>query len=105
MHRQGRKDEGSRLAVLGRCARPVAIRHSLAYHAVPLLLGFAVKQSNDTHGHVVAANAASLAVAGQAVVHHVFADRVQFLLGGDASSDEFHNGLRRLAIPDTCLNE
>lgn len=61
-----------------------------------------MKQADNDHGHIVAADAAGFAVAGQAIVHHVFANGVQFLLGGDASSDEFDDSLRGLAIPDAC---
>jgi len=93
--------DGSRLAVLWWRARPVSVRDALGDHVVPLLLGLAVEKCNHTHSHVVAADAAGLAVGCEAVVHHVLADGGQVLLRGNASSDELDNRLRGLAIPDT----
>lgn len=90
-----------RLAVLGRGARPVSVRNPLCDLVVPLLFGLAIEQSDDSHGHVVTAHAAGLAVGGQAVVHHVLANPGQLLLGGDPPPHEFDYGLRRLAVPDT----
>lgn len=60
-----------------------------------------MKKADNDHGHVVAADASGLTVGRQAVVHHVLTDTVQFLLGGNSSSDKFYDCLRRLAIPDT----
>lgn len=95
--------DGSRLAVLWWRARPVSVRDPLGDHVVPLLLGLAVEKCDDAHGHVVAADAAGLAVRCEAVVHHVLADGGQVLLRGNASSDKLNDSLRGLAIPDTWI--
>ena len=91
-----------RLTVLWGCAGSVTVCDSVRNHLVPLLLGLAVKQSNDRNGHVVTSNTTRLAVRGQAVVHHVFTDGRQLLLCCNSAADELDDGLRRLAIPDTC---
>ena len=57
------------LAVLRRGARPIAIRHSISDHLVPLVLCLAAEQRNDNDGHVVAAHAARVAVRCETVVH------------------------------------
>ena len=90
-----------RLAVLWRCTRPIAFRNSVCNFLVPFVLGFAPEKSNDDHGHVIAANATSVAVRCKTIIHHIFADFMELLLRGDPSSDELHDRLRRLAIPDT----
>jgi hypothetical protein len=90
-----------RLTVLWGCAGSVTVCDSVRNHLVPLLLGLAVKQSNDRDGHVVTSNTTGLAVRSQAVVHHVFTDGRQLLLCGNSTADELDNGLRRLAVPDT----
>lgn len=90
-----------RLTVLWGCAGSVTVCDSVRNHLVPLLLGLAVKQSNDRDGHVVTSDTTGLAVRSQAVVHHVFTDGRQLLLCGNSTADELDNGLRRLAVPDT----
>ena len=90
-----------RLAVLGRSTGPVSVRNPLCNLVVPLLLGLAVEQADDGHGHVVTAHTTGLTVGGQAVIHHVLANSVQVLLGGNSSAHKLHNRLGGLAIPDT----
>lgn len=91
--------------VLGGSTRTVAVSDSAGDLLVPLILGLSVEEANNAHGHVVAANATGLGVGGQAVVHHVLANLVEFLLGSNASSNELNHGLGGLAIPDTYANE
>jgi hypothetical protein len=64
-----KKDQS--LAVLRWSAGSLAICHSIGDHLVPLVLGLAVEQRNNDHGHVVAAHAARVAVRREAVVHQV----------------------------------
>jgi hypothetical protein len=70
----------SRLTVLWGCARPITVCHPVGNHLIPFILRLAVEQGNHRDGHVVASNTTSLAVRGQAVVHHVFANGRQLLL-------------------------
>lgn len=86
-------------------ARSVAVGDSLCNLVIPLLLGLAVEETNDDHGHVVTTNATSLGVGCQAVVHHVFTNLVKILLGSDSSANKLDDSLRRLAIPDTVTGE
>ena len=59
-----------------------------------------MEETDDDHGHVIAADTACLTVGRKTIVHHVFADRVKILLRSNPSSNELYNSLRRLAIPD-----
>lgn len=91
------------LTILGGSTRSVSFRNTLHDRLVPLLLGLAVKDSDDHHRHVVATNSAGVAARSQTVVHQVLANAMQVLLGGNSPSDELDHRLRRLAIPDTCF--
>lgn len=93
-----------RLAVLGRGAGAVAVGHALSDLIVPLLFGPTVQKTDDDHSHVVASNATRLTVGSQAIVHHVLTDAVEVLLGGNTATNELNDGLRGLAIPDTCID-
>ena len=86
--------------IFGRRTWAVSVGDALGNRLVPLLFTPAPEETNDHHGHVVAAHAASLRVRSQAVVHHVLANLFELLLGGDSAADEFDDGLRGLAIPD-----
>ena len=86
--------------IFGGGAGAVAVGDALGNLVVPLLFGLAVEEGNDNHGHVVAADTARLRVGGEAVVHHVFANLFEILLGGDTSANKLDNGLGGLAIPD-----
>lgn len=59
-----------------------------------------MQKTNDGDGHVVAAHSSSVAVRGEAVVHHVLTDGLQRLLRHDSAADELDDSLRGLAIPD-----
>lgn len=61
-----------------------------------------MQETDDSDGHVVAANASSVTVRCQAVVHHVLAYGLQRLLRHDPAPNELYNSLRGLAVPDTC---
>ena len=87
--------------VFGGSTRTIAVGDPLGDFLVPLLLGLAVEETNDDHGHVVAAYTSGLGVRGKAVVHHVFADLFEVLLSSNAPPDELDHGLGRLAVPDT----
>lgn len=91
--------------VLGRRARAIAVGDTLGDLLIPLLLRLAVEETNNAHGHVVAADATSLGVGGKAVVHHVLADLVQVLLGCNSTADKLNNSLRGLAVPDTITGQ
>lgn len=90
------------LAVLWRRTRAIPFGNPLGDLVVPLLLRPPIQKANDNHSHVVASNPSRLAVGGETIVHHVFADSIKVLSGSDASSDKLNHGLGRLAIPDTC---
>src|SRR4051794_10925839 len=86
--------------VFGRSAGAVAIGDPPSDLLIPLLLTPPPEEADDDHGHVVAAHTTRLRVGGQTIVHHVLADLLQILLGGDSSPDKLDNGLRGLAVPD-----
>lgn len=90
--------------VLGWSAWPITVRDPLSDLIIPLLLGTAPQETNHDHGHVVTTNTTSLGVGSQAVVHHVFADLIQVLLGSNATANKLGNSLRGLAIPDTYVS-
>lgn len=103
----GKQPERARLrrrrrfpTIFGRGTRTVSVGNPPGNLLIPLFLGPSPEESDNDHGHVVAADASRLRVGGQAVVHHVLADLVQILLGSDSTPDEFDYGLGRLAIPD-----
>jgi len=90
-----------RLTIFGGSARAIAGRNTLSDLVVPLLLTPAPEEADDDHGHVVAPNASGLRIRCQAVIHHVLADLLEVLLGGNATPHKLNDSLRRLAIPDT----
>ena len=96
----GRRSWIFRLAVLWRRTWALSVCNPLCDVLVPLLLCAALEQTNDGDGHVVAANTASVAVGGQAVVHHVLADRGEVLLCHNSTPNELDDGLGRLYVPD-----
>lgn len=51
---------GAPRTVFWGCARTIAVGNSLGDLFVPFFLGLAVQESDDDHGHVVAAYAAGL---------------------------------------------
>lgn len=87
------RDGGLSRTIFGGSARSVSVSNSLGDLLVPLLLGLSVEESDDGHGHVVAANSTSFRVGRQAVVHHVLADLFEVLFGGNATSNELDNSL------------
>lgn len=92
--REGNRSRRRRVrTIFGRGTRAISIGNSAGDLLIPLLFTPAPKEANDNHGHVITAHATCLGVGGQAVVHHVFADFIQILLGSDASSDKFDDGL------------
>lgn len=91
--------------VFGRRTRAVSVGDALSNLVVPLLSGLAVEESNDNHGHVIASDTARLRVGGKAVIHHVFANLFEFLLGSDSSANKLDDGLRGLTVPDTWKQE
>jgi len=90
------------LTIFRRSARSISVSHPPGNLLIPLLLCSSTQETYDNHRHIVAPNAARLAVGSQTVVHHVLANLVQVLLGGNTPSHELDHGLGWLAIPDSC---
>lgn len=91
------------LTIFWGSAWTITTRNPVGNVLVPFIFRLAFQQGNHDHGHIITADAASLAIRGQAIIHHVFADLGELLLGGNTSSNEFNNSLRRLAVPDACF--